>query len=116
MTDESRQNIRAVESNQGNPAAGKPKKNVNTAPLLLEVAYNIFMLLVVIVAVVVGLLSYRAGCAVWMIALRSGLAVFILGGFLWLVAWYISRGFLEATLLDTYEEAQKQIGSDSIKV
>jgi len=89
------------------PDSGKPSDGLYPPyglyprlPLMLEVIFSTARLLVIAAGVLVMLLSLISGAALWMSALRSGLAMLSIGLLLWLTNWLVARQALEATRLE----------------
>ncbi len=76
-------------------------------PLLVELAFTFARILVVLVAAVEVLLSLRAGCSIWMIALRAGVAVVTVGVGLWLIAWLTAGGTIQTVNSQMEQVAQR---------
>lgn len=97
MSDATRQPVPAVRAEKkGGRAAGR-------APVLLEWAYGLSVLVVGLTGLAVVGLSILAGVALWMAVIRAGLLVLVLGALLWFLNYRIMHGVLEAALQDARE-------------
>lgn len=76
-----------------------PKQKVHPrrrVPLLLETAFTLTKLTVLITGPVVLGLSLQAGVGLLMAALRAALALFVVGLLLWGANWVLARSALDA--------------------
>ena len=77
------------------PAPGRARGG-RRAPLLLETAYAITFGLTLVAGLATAALSALAGAPAWLIAVRAGLAVLVLGLVFWLVNYQLMHGAFEA--------------------
>lgn len=78
------------------------------APVLLELTYALFTIIVMIVGVSIALLSWLAGADLLMIVVRTGSAFLVTGLLLWVVYWQIANGMVEMRRQQLLEEAEKE--------
>jgi membrane protein YdbS with pleckstrin-like domain len=81
-------------------------------PILWELINTIARIVVLLLGIAVGFLSYQAGCAPIWIAIRSGAAMLALGLLFWLIYWFVARGSL-FTMHRLLEKRQQELGSSS---
>lgn len=79
------------------PAPGRARGG-RRAPLLLETAYAITFGLTLVAGLATAALSALAGAPAWLIAVRAGLAVLVLGLVFWLVNYQLMHGAFEAAV------------------
>lgn len=88
------------------PAAAKAP--VRRAPILLELTYTVFVLVVIGVGVGTAIMSWLAGADLLMIVVRAGGACLVVGLLTWIIYWQIANGVVEARRQQVLEEAAKQ--------
>jgi protein-S-isoprenylcysteine O-methyltransferase Ste14 len=74
------------------------------APLLLETAYAVSFSIIVLAGIVTAGLSVWSGVPAWLVAVRAGLAVVVLGLVLWTVNYRLMHGAFEAAMSDRREQ------------
>jgi hypothetical protein len=89
-------------------ASKKSKLPRRRAPILLELTYTLFMLMVIGTGVSTALLSLLAGADTLMVVVRTGAAVLSVGFILWVVYWLMATSIIEARRQQVIEEAAKQ--------
>jgi len=94
------------------PRPGKASKKAKVprrrAPVLLELAYTLFMLMVIGAGVSTAVLSLLAGADILMVVVRTGGAVLSVGFILWVVYWLMATSIIEVRRQQVIEEAAKQ--------
>lgn len=105
----------AAKPASGKPAAGKsPARKGNSAvhlPVLLEMTFTTAAIVVLLVGVVTGVVSFLAGCPAWVIGLRAGGAILTVGLVFYGIAFCMSRGTVEtnhAMREELVQELQKE--------
>lgn len=106
----------------GQAAANKPAPEARTgtkgrtaagrAPVLLELAYVLSVLVVGLAGLSAAGLSLAAGVAVWVAVVRAGLLVLVLGALLWFLNYQLMHGVLDAALQAAREKQAGRTASD----
>lgn len=74
-------------------------------PVLLEFTFTLSTLLVTLIGVAVFVLSYLAGCPLWVALFRAGSAAFLVGLLLWFISWSLAQGAIQALMVAQSEES-----------
>lgn len=91
------------------PAAPKKAKPPRRrAPILLELTYTLFVLIVLGASVSTAVISLLAGADLLMVVVRSGGVLLSVGFILWVVYWLMATGIIEARRQQVIEEAARQ--------
>ena len=97
------------------PRSGKkaaPPKKVKLArrraPILLELTYTLFVMVVIGTALSTAIISLLAGADLLMVVVRSGAALLSTGFIFWVVYWLMATGIIEVRRQQVIEEAVKQ--------
>ena len=90
------------------PASKKVKPPRRRAPILLELTYTLFVLVVIGAGVSTAVISLLAGADMLMVVVRSGGALLSTGFILWIVYWLMATGIIEVRRQQVLEEAAKQ--------
>ncbi len=87
--------------------AGRPQKREEEAgslPFLLELVFSFSFLVLLGVDAAVALFSFRGGATLLDIFLRVAVSTVVMGGVLWLLAWQMSNGMLQAAYAEQKEK------------
>ena len=87
--------------------SSKKTENVRL-PLLVELTYSLSSIILILLALIIMITSFLAGASIFVIVLRTGVAVTIVGALLMWIASQISSGLLFSVKIDREEEQQKQ--------
>ena len=79
-------------------------------PYLLDFLYNFAVIFIVLVGILVAALSLTANVDLLHVALRTGVAVLVLGIALFGLSWYLSKSSLDAALKNAEEQMQAAQG------
>ncbi len=91
------------------PKKPAPKKAApRRAPVLLEITYTLFMLIVIGAGLATASLSLMAEADLLMVVVRTGGVLLLTGLILWIVYWLIANGVVEARRQQVLEEARQQ--------
>ncbi|MCX6078666.1 MAG: hypothetical protein NTW32_03950 [Chloroflexi bacterium] len=92
-----------------NPKVDKKKKDTEVLhlPVLVELAYTISAIVVIIASLTVVITSLVMGASLIDLVIRTSVTTLTIGGLLTLVSWQISAGALKASLAEQEEELQK---------
>ena len=90
------------------PAPKKVKLPRRRAPILLELTYTLFVLIVIGVTLLTALLSLLAGADILMVVVRSGGALLSTGFILWIFYWIMATSIIEARRQHVLAEAARQ--------
>ena len=85
-----------------------PRPARRHGPVLLELTYALFVIIVIGVGLSIALLSWLAGADLLMIVVRTGSAFLVTGLLLWVVYWQIANGMVEVRRQQLLDEAEKQ--------
>jgi hypothetical protein len=96
------------QSRSAKTALKKMKVPRRRAPILLELAYSLFVLIVIGATLSTGVLSLLAGADPLMVVVRSAGALLSTGFILWLVYWLMATSIIEARRQQVLEEAARQ--------
>ena len=109
-------NIASAQKSAGNsagrdtaqvPAAKKAAQESFQLPALVELAYTVSALLVIIVTLIVGIISLAAKASLIDLIIRTSVAILLTGGISMLVSWQVSQGALKASIAEIEEEEKK---------
>jgi hypothetical protein len=89
-------------------APKKVKPPRRRAPILLELTYTLFVLIVLGAGISTAVISLLAGADLLMVVVRSGGALLSVGFILWVVYWLMATGIIEARRQQVLEEAARQ--------
>lgn len=87
--------------------AARPQKREEEAgslPFLLELVFSFSFLILLGVDAVVAFFSLRGGATLLDIFLRVAVSTVVMGGVLWLLAWQMSNGMLQAAYAEQKEK------------
>lgn len=87
----------------------KREEEAGSLPFLLELVFSFSFLILLGVDAAVVFFSLRGGATLWDIFLRVVVSTVGMGGVLWLLAWQVSNGMLQAA----YAEQKEQTDSTS---
>jgi hypothetical protein len=90
------------------PVVKKVKPPRRRAPILLELTYTLFMLIVLGATVTTAVISLLAGADLLMVVVRTGGVLLTVGFILWVVYWLVATGIIEARRQQVLEEASRQ--------
>ena len=85
-----------------------PRPARRHGPVLLELTYALFVIIVIGVGLSIALLSWLAGADLLMIVVRTGSAFLVTGLLLWVVYWQIANGMVEVRRQQLLDEAERQ--------
>ncbi len=109
-------NIASAQKSAGNsagrdsahvPAAKKAAQESFQLPALVELAYTVSALLVIVVTLIVGIISLAAKASLIDLIIRTSVAILLTGGISMLVSWQVSQGALKASIAEIEEEEKK---------
>ena len=75
-------------------------------PVLVESAYSISAIVVILASLIVTIISVVKGASLVDLVIRTGVTILVIGGLLTLVSWQISAGVLKASLAEIEEEQE----------
>jgi hypothetical protein len=92
------------------PGKAREKKHSEDVqlPVLVEFAYSLSAIGVVLAALIVAIVSIVKGASLIDLVIRTGVTILVIGGLLILASWQISAGVLKAGLAEIEEEEKKQ--------
>jgi hypothetical protein len=91
----------------------KPQSEVQV-PLLLDVAFNFSIIFILLVGGLVAVISLLAGVDPLNTALRTGLAILLLGLGLYGLAWYLSKSSLDTALAEKQKQVEEASEQDDV--
>ncbi len=104
----SSENVESIPKAKRSPGkAGKKTENVHL-PFLLELTYSLSSIILILLALIIMITSFLAGASIFMIVIRTAVAVTAVGVLLMLIASQISSGLLFSVRIDQEEEQRKQ--------
>ena len=77
-------------------------------PFLLELAYTVSTIILMLLGLMILITSYLAGAGLFTIVFRTGVAILVVGALLMLIVSQISSGLLFSVKVDREEEQKKQ--------
>ena len=85
-------------SNQTKPASTTTKKAPprNQLPALMDIPFQVANILVIVVTVAVGILSFLQGCTLLDILIRCGVSILSLGFIAYFIVWRMVNGSFKA--------------------
>jgi len=101
---------RPVKSGKPASKARQPKEKKDSGdvrlPVLVEFAYSISAIVVILASLIVAIISIVKGASLSDLVIRTGVTILVIGGLLTLVSWQISAGVLRASLAEIEEEQE----------
>lgn len=76
-------------------------------PFMLDFSLSVSSMVVIMVGILTTIISAFSGAALWMTAVRGGVAVVVVGLVLWTVNWIIARDSLEMARLEMIDAMEK---------
>ena len=110
-----------VKSQKSGSKSGQPKEKKNTGdvqlPVLVEFAYSISAIVVILASLIVAIISIVKGASLIDLVMRTSITILVIGSLLMLVSWQISAGVLKASLteLEEKQELEKSKESEELK-
>lgn len=98
------------------PAAAQPAKPARAAlraPALLEAAYVVSILIVLLVSLITAALSVASGAAAWLTAVRAGAATLVVGLLLWILNYQLMPDGLKVAVDDWMAKREKDLAKAS---
>jgi len=89
-------------------ARKKAKAPRRRAPILLELTYTLFMLIIIGTGLSTAVLSLLAGADILMVVVRTGGALLTVGFVLWVTYWLMTASIIEVRRQQVIEEAAKK--------
>jgi hypothetical protein len=99
-----------VKSGKSTSRPRQPKIKQDTEdvklPVLVEFAYSISAIVVILAGLIVALISIVKGASLIDLVVRTGVTILVIGGLVILVSWQISAGVLKAGLAEIKEQQE----------
>jgi len=88
----------------------KEKKDVNSVqlPVLVEFTYTISILILIVLALTIIVISFISGASLFMLVLRTGVTIFVMGSLLILISSQVASGLLFSSKVEQEEYEKKQ--------
>ena len=79
-------------------------------PLLIETIFTLSKLTVILTSIIVMVITFVNGNPYWVVMLRGGITVLILGLTVWFISWFVAKGVIFSARSMVKESQESKTG------